>query len=431
MAEWMPTRLDELVDIKHGYAFKGEFFSDEPTSDFVLTPGNFAIGGGFQWGKGKFYRGPVPEEFVLSPGDLLVTMTDLSKQADTLGYAALMPQSDYRLLHNQRLGKVALKSKRTTLSFIHWRLRAPDYRNEVLASCTGSTVKHTSPKKILAFDFLLPPIDEQKGIAELLSVLDDKIDLNRQTNETLEALARAIFKDWFVDFGPTRAKAEGRSPYLTPGIWNLFPDTLNDEDKPEGWKVGDLAGVAESPKRGIKPADVSEETPYIGLEHMPRRSIALTEWEGAGKVTSNKSIFEKGDLLFGKLRPYFHKVGIAPLNGICSTDIVVLKPRSNDWSSFVLACISSNEFVAYTDQTSTGTKMPRTSWKIMGQYEVCLPPGPIVSNFQDKAQPMIDCIDANIHENHTLTQTRDLLLPKLMSGEICLREAEKAVETVA
>ena len=96
---------------------------------------------------------------------------------------------------------------------------------------------------------------------------------------------------------------------------------------------------------------------------MPRRSIALTEWEGAGNVTSNKSVFKKGDFLFGKLRPYFHKVGFAPLDGICSTDIVVVTPRPSYWPAFTLACLSSDEFVDYTDQTSTGTKMPRTSWK--------------------------------------------------------------------
>ena len=129
-------------------------------------------------------------------------------------------------------------------------------------------------------------------------------------NETLEAMARAIFKDWFVDFGPTRAKAEGRTPYLAPEIWELFPEALDDEDKPVGWKPGSLGDVAASPRRGVSPADVSEDTPYIGLEHMPRQSIALTEWEGAGKVTSNKSVFKKGELLFGKLRPYFHKVGV-------------------------------------------------------------------------------------------------------------------------
>jgi len=164
---------------------------------------------------------------------------------------------------------------------------------------------------------------------------------------------------------------------------------------------------------------------------MPRRSIALSEWEGAGKVTSNKSVFKKGEFLFGKLRPYFHKVGFAPLDGICSTDIVVVAPRAPKWGALTLACLSSDQFVDYTHQTSTGTKMPRTSWKTMGQYKVCLPSEQMARAFQSVVQPLLDRIGANIHEARTLAQNRDLLLPKLMSGEIRLREAEKAIEAVA
>ena len=273
--------------------------------------------------------------------------------------------------------------------------------------------------------------EQQDQIAELLGVLDDKIELNRRMNETLEAMTRAIFKDWFVDFGPTRAKAEGRAPYLSSEIWDLFPDALDDEDKPVGWEQSVLADVADSPRRGISPADVAANTPYIGLEHMPRRSVALSEWEGAEKVTSNKSVFKEGEFLFGKLRPYFHKVGFAPVNGICSTDIVVVVPRAREWAAFTLACLSSVEFVDYTDQTSTGTKMPRTSWKTMRQYKICLPSERIARAFQNLVQPLFDRIGANIHEARTLAQTRDLLLPKLMSGEIRLREIERAVEAVA
>jgi len=271
-------------------------------------------------------------------------------------------------------------------------------------------------------------VGTQREIAAILGALDDKIELNRGMNETLESIARTLFKDWFVDFGPTRAKAEGREPYLSPELWDLFPDTLDDEDKPVGYKIGVLVDIAASPRRAVSPADVDEDTPYIGLGHMPRRSIALTEWEGAGKVKSNKSVFRKGEFLFGKLRPYFHKVGIAPLNGICSTDIVIVSPRTTDWAAFTLLCLFSDKFVDYTAQTSTGTKMPRTSWKTMGQYNICLPPEQVARAFQAIMQPLIERVDVNIHESRTLAQTRDLLLPKLLSGEIRLGEAEKAVE---
>ena len=295
---------------------------------------------------------------------------------------------------------------------------------------TGTTIKHLTGKAITELQVPLPPKPEQKAIARILGMLDDKIDLNRRMNETLEAMARTIFKDWFVDFGPTRAKAEGHEPYFAAELWDLFPSSLDDEDKPVGYKIGVLSDIAASQRRTVRPADVAADTPYIGLEHMPRRSMALTAWEGASKVKSNKSVFKRGDFLFGKLRPYFHKVGFAPLNGICSTDIVVVSPRTTDWAAFTLACLFSDEFVGYTTQTSTGTKMPRTSWKTMGQYKICLPPDQVARAFQDLVQPLVEKVNTNIHESCTLSRTRDLLLPKLMSGEICLAEANATVEAI-
>ena len=223
-------------------------------------------------------------------------------------------------------------------------------------------------------------------------------------NETLEAMARAIFKDWFVDFGPTRAKSRESRTLLGPGTLGPVPRCARRRGKSRsGGTKEPLRDVANSPRRGVSPADVSGGTPYIGLEHMPRRSIALSEWEGAGKVKSQtKTQFYRGEILFGKLRPYFHKVGIAPVDGICSTDIVVAVPRETRWEAFTLACLCSDEFVSYTDQTSTGTKMPRTNWKTMGQYKICLASKQIVHAFQSIVRPLLDLVGANIHESHIL-----------------------------
>ena len=253
--EWEIKSLNELIDIKHGFAFKGEFIHDYPKGDILLTPGNFAIGGGFKSDKLKYYDGLVPEDFILNEGDLIVTMTDLSKQADTLGYPAIVPFGcDRRYLHNQRIGKIILKSpNKIDKKFLHYLLCHHSYRNEILASATGTTVKHTSPERIKRFRFCLPPMNEQKAIAHILGTLDDKIELNRRTNETLEAMAQALFKFWFVDFGPVRAKMEGRwrrgqsLSGLPAHLFDLFPDRLVDSELgeiPEGWEVGKLGDLA-------------------------------------------------------------------------------------------------------------------------------------------------------------------------------------------
>ena len=225
--------------------------------------------------------------------------------------------------------------------------------------------------------------------------------------------------DWTID--RARAYLDG----MGPDIAALFPDRFVDSELgeiPAGWEIGNLGHVAENPRRAVQPSDIDVGTRYIALEHMPKRCLGLSEWSSAIGVGSNKFAFRRGEFLFGKLRPYFHKVGIAPVSGVCSTDISVIAPMENIWSSFVLLCISSDKFVAYTDQTSTGTKMPRTSWNIMRQFELCLPTRSVTSLFQEIAQPMLDRIEANCHKSRALVALREALLPKLISGNLRLRE---------
>jgi type I restriction enzyme S subunit len=133
-SDWKYYRLGDLIEVKHGWSFKGEFFSDEPTGYLLLTPGNFAIGGGFQFAKPKYYSGSFPEEFILKPGDLIITMTDLSKEADTLGYPALAPDlPDLICLHNQRLGKVIpIDSNKIDLRYLYYVCCLREYRDEIL-----------------------------------------------------------------------------------------------------------------------------------------------------------------------------------------------------------------------------------------------------------------------------------------------------------
>jgi len=177
---WTVTRLETQIDIKHGYAFKGLYFREEPTDNILLTPGNFAIGGGFKSDKLKYYNGPVPEDFVLGAGDLIVTMTDLSKLGDTLGYPAIIPPLiGSRYLHNQRLGKIIFRSGATIGKFILFQvLCSESYRNYILGSASGSTVKHTSPGRIKQYEIVLPTKLIIKKYEQLANSLQDRIEAN-------------------------------------------------------------------------------------------------------------------------------------------------------------------------------------------------------------------------------------------------------------
>jgi type I restriction enzyme, S subunit len=294
----------------------------------------------------------------------------------------------------------------------------------------GSPIPSTTRAAVYVRDLEVPPPPEQHAIAHILGTLDDKIDLNRRMSQTLEAITRALFKSWFVDFDPVRAKAEGWNPGLSTSLTDLFPRRLVDSELgeiPEGWEVGTLDNVAEHPRRGVQPEQIPQDAPYIALEHMPRQCIALSAWGMADGLESNKFEFKKGEILFGKLRPYFHKVGVAPIDGVCSTDIVVVAPRAIQWFGFVLGHVSSVAFVEYTNAGSTGTKMPRTSWQDMARYSIALPPTPIAAAFTYLIQPTVDRLMVGIHESRALVALRDALLPKLLSGELCVKDAERLV----
>ncbi len=300
----------------------------------------------------------------------------------------------------------------------------------LLAQATGSTFPNVSATQLAGLWWPSLNEDEQLAIARILGTLDDKIELNRRMNETLEAMARALFKSWFVDFDPVRAKAEGCDPGLPKMIADLFPDSFEDSELgeiPKGWEVGALSDVAEHPRRGIQPTEIEPSTPYIALEHMPRRCIGLSVWGAADGLESNKFEFKKGEMLFGKLRPYFHKVGVAPVDGVCSTDIVVVAPRKRAWFGFVLGHVSSDAFVEHTNAGSTGTKMPRTSWAEMARYPVVIPQKAICEAFTNHIQPISDRIVASIHESRGLAGLRDTLIPKLISGEVRVKNVERLI----
>lgn len=288
--------------------------------------------------------------------------------------------------------------------FVYYLCRDPEFRNFAVARMEGTSGRQrVAWQSIANYEFELPQPEVRRAAAEVLATLDDRINNLRQNNATLEAIAAALFKSRFVDFD------------------GVPPEDMQESEFgmiPKGWRVGTFGDVAEHPRRGVQPEEIESSTPYIALEHMPRRCIALSDWGMAVGLESNKHEFKRGEILFGKLRPYFHKVGVAPIDGVCSTDIVVITPKSPAWFGFVLAHASSDPFVEYTNAGSTGTKMPRTSWREMSRYAVVLPPESIATAFNEQVQQMVEKIISNIHEVRTLAALRDTLLPQFISGQL-------------
>ena len=376
----------------------GPFGSDLISRDYV--PSGVPVIRGTNMGQGRWVGGEfafvTPEKAdslaanCAKPGDLVFT------QRGTLGQVALVPKNGAELyLISQSQMKLTVDDQKADALFLYYVFTSADQQEYIRQNTIQTGVPHTNLGILRGTPLTLPPLPKQKAIAHILGTLDDKIELNQRINETLEALAQTLFQNWLIDAAATKL--------------------------PKGWRAGTLGQVAENHRRGIQPDEIKSSTPYIGLEHMPRRCIALSEWGHADELESNKFEFERGEILFGKLRPYFHKVGVAPIDGVCSTDILVVRPKVPEWFGFVLGHVSSVELVNHTNAASTGTKMPRANWNDIARFEVALPPESVAAEFTDLIRPMIDRIIANIHESRTLAELRDALLPKLLSGEIRIK----------
>ena len=416
---WIQTSLADLIDIKHVFAFKGAFIREEECDDVLLTPGNFAIGGGFKDDKFKYYYGLIPEEFILSSGDLLVTMTDLSKQADTLGYPAIVPtcSEGRRYLHNQRLGRVLIKDKQSlNARYLYYVMCSAEYRHEVLASATGTTVKHTSPDRIKQFRFLLPPLSKQHAIAHILGALDDKIELNRRMNETLEEMARALFKSWFVDFDPVRAKMEGRDPGLPKHLADLFPDRLVDSELgliPEGWEVsmiGDVASVSNGKRPSVRYPVASAEA-------------KIPVWGGNGPMAfMTEPLIDYPILITGRVGTLG---SVFRVTSPCwpSDNTLILTPNSNQYFEYLFFQMERIDF----NSLNRGSTQPLLTQSDLKSQPIIFPPVTILGSFNDFTMLLFKKYDRGKYESETLVALRDALLPKLISGELRVTDVERHI----
>jgi type I restriction enzyme S subunit len=266
-------------------------------------------------------------------GTLCITIAANIADTAILGFDACFPDSVIGFIPDE---------KKADARFVKYLFDATIQRR-VQQFTQGAAQDNLSQGKLLSIEFSVPDVGEQKRIADILSAYDELIENNRRRMALLEDAARQLYREWFV-----RLRFPGHEhTRITNGV-------------PEGWERKRLGNLCKEIRESVLPQGLEPDTPYIGLEHMPRRSISLGEWGKAQQVISSKHRFSAGEILFGKIRPYFHKVGIAFIDGVASSDVIVIRPLEDKLRGLVLMTVSSDEFVAVTAQTmKEGSKMPR------------------------------------------------------------------------
>lgn len=360
-------------------------------------------------------------------GDLL-----FSREGTYFGIAAEVPPN-VRLCLGQRMVLVR-PSGRIQARFLRYWLNSSLLGQYATGFHDGSVAQRLNLSTIRRLPVPIPQLSEQRRIVSVVGALDDKIELNRRMNRLLEDTATALFRSWFVDFDPVVAKAEGRRATGVPRwVHDSMPSRFVESPEgpiPECWRIVRMDEIAQVARDQVSPSLIAAGTPYIAMEHMPRQSIALDAWEPAGRLDSPKARYQKGDVLFGKLRPYFHKVGIAPNDGVCSTEILVIRPTAPEWFGILVCSTASREFIEYASAAAEGTRMPRVSWGYLSRYSLVLPDAQLAGRFSDIVGPQFDRIVANIHETRALTAMRDTILPQVFSGAVRLGEADRVITAV-
>lgn len=329
----------------------------------------------------------------------------------TLHRYAMIPEDFYGCL-GRRLALVRPNLEVVEPRFLLYYFLSGEWRNTIQEKIiSGSTVDRIPLIDFPNLPITLPPLSTQRRIAAILSAYDDLIENNTRRIKALEQAAHDLYREWFVEF---RFPGHESVPMVDSGTeYGMIP---------QGWEISCLGNIAEDKRNSIHPSELESDMPYVGLEHIPRKTIALSEWGRAGDVNSTKLIFEVGDILFAKIRPYLHKVAVAPMNGVSSTDAIIIVPKSPEFYALVLMCVSGEHFVEYATTTSQGTQMPRANWKVLAEYPVVIPSSELLREFNEFVIDIVNDIKTNIFRNNALREARDLLLPRLVSGQVDVGE---------
>lgn len=443
---WREVVLGDVIDLLTGYPFKSAEYSEAGPDPRVLRGDNVGQGrlrweGAMRW----------PQDLVadldsywLREGDVILAMDRPWIEAG-LKFASVRA-TDLPCLLVQRVARLRGLAALETL-FLHYVIGSREFTNHVLAVQTGTSIPHISPAQIRGFRFALPPIDEQQAIAHVLGALDDKSELNRRMNETLEAMARALFKSWFVDFDPVRAKMAGRTPFgmdaATAGQFSSSLDRIDGVELPATWTfacLGDFFGL----QRGT-----TYESRLLGMPGpvllglgtiLPGGGFRAEKLKTYGGESPAKMLLKPGDIyvaLKGATKDGSMVGSVARLPptvpvGRLTQDTVKLEfnPVGAIAQRYLHWSMQTPEYRDYCAQRATGSAQVGLSRIDFLSYKLVLPPNGLLGRFAEIEGALGGRIDHNQDESRTLAELRDLLLPKLLSGEVRIREAEKVVEAV-
>lgn len=430
--EWEATRLGDVAELITGFPFKSHHYVEDPSAPRLLR-GDNVVQGALRWDGVKRWpasRTQDLRQYELRDGDVVLAMDRPWIDAG-LKYASVRA-SDLPALLVQRVARLRGTARLHT-SFLKYVIGSQNFTDYILAVQTGTAVPHISGGQIKNFEFPLPPLSEQRAIAHILGALDEKIELNRKVSETLEAMARALFKSWFVDCDPVRAKMEGRNAGLPREIADLLPDRMVESELgeiPEGWEVKALDEIARF-LNGLAlqkyPPSGDRSLPVIKIAQL--RAGNILNADRASADVEPAYIVNDGDILFswsGSLECTLWAGGKGALNQH------LFKVTSQDCPRW-LCYLGVHQHLENFRRIAAGkaTTMGHIQRHHLSDAKLAVPPRRLMRAANDFFEPAIEAIWRRRVESRTVAHLRDSLLPKLISGELRIKDANRYAVEVA
>lgn len=361
------------------------------------------------------------------PGDILLT------SVGTLGVSWQVEEDTQFYFKDGNLTWFRNFDSKLDSKYLMYWLRSRVGQQELDRISIGSTQRALTIVALKSLPFSPPPVSDQKAIAHVLGTLDDKIELNQKMNQTLEEIAKAIFKSWFVDFDPVRAKAEGRSTGLPPEISDLFPDELVDSEIgeiPKGWVNCEVRSFVKLNDQSWSKKNHPDSLEYLDLGSIKSNKISEIEtylWDEA--PSRARRVLEIGDTIVGTVRPGNRSFGFIQRSGITgSTGFAVLTPLKDEYAEFVYLGVCSDTNIERLAHLADGGAYPAVSNEIILDTSLVKPTPDLVMSFHKLVSPLIQRLEVAEQESTVLSELRDTLLPKLISGELRIPDAEKFLE---
>jgi type I restriction enzyme S subunit len=422
---WPSEKLYDLASWTNGMAFRDIHFTATGRPVIKIAEVKNGI-----TGQTKFTDGEYDPCYFVTAGDMLFSW---SGQPET-SIDVFWWSGPHGWL-NQHLFKVEPKEEKCDTRFLYYVLKYLRPNFVAIARNKQTTgLGHVTKEDLKNIEVGIPSRSMQAVIARILGSLDDKIELNHRMNQTLEAIAQAIFKSWFVDFDPVRAKAEGRDPGLPKEIGDLFPDSFQDSELgpiPEGWDVANMPRVMEiNPSRWLRKGEVA---PYLAMANMPMCSARPVGWKN--RPFGSGMRFMNGDVLVARITPCLENGKIAFVDflaegqvGWGSTEYIVLHTKPPFPPEYAYFLARSEAFRSYAIKNMTGTSgRQRVPAECFDSYRLVVPTKKSSRQFGEMAESMMATMKRLDSESEVLAGIRDALLPKLLSGELRVPDAKRIV----